>query len=85
MEFACRGGDDATSRVDESRFAGSGRDGHVALPYLHLRERVGHMITEQLRTARRCLNTSRLFSGTQRQSGHNIQRLWSQREIMTTG
>jgi prolyl oligopeptidase len=35
MEVCLWGGDDPTSRVDESRFTGRGRDGHVALPYLH--------------------------------------------------
>jgi hypothetical protein len=75
--FACRGGDDPTSRVDESRFTGRGRDGHVALPYLHLR--VGYMITEQLRTARRCLNTSKAI--LRLHARHPLN--WSQ--IMTTG
>jgi prolyl oligopeptidase len=48
------------SRIDESRFAGSGSDGHVALPYFYRRRRLG-MIMEQHKTVK-CLNTSRIFS-----------------------
>jgi hypothetical protein len=39
--FTSRGNDDTASRIDESGFAGSRSNGHVALPYFYGRCRLG--------------------------------------------
>jgi hypothetical protein len=67
--FASRCNHDTASRIDESRFAGSGSDGHVVTIYR--RRRLG-MIMEQHKTVKKCLNISKDILRTQRQSRNSL-------------
>jgi hypothetical protein len=57
------------SRIDESGIAGSRSNGHVALPYLP-QVQVGHMIMEQHKTVKKCLNTKAILP--QRKSRNSL-------------
>jgi hypothetical protein len=74
--FASRCNHDTASRIDESRFAGSGSDGHVALPLLP-QAQVGLMIMEQHKTVKKCLNISKdILRYTTSKQELIIRQLW---------
>jgi hypothetical protein len=59
--FASRCNHDTASRIDESRFAGSGVMDMLRTALLP-QAQVGLMIMEQHKTVKKCLNISRIFS-----------------------
>jgi prolyl oligopeptidase len=70
------GGDDPTSRVDESRFTGRGRDGHVALPYLHSGAGWAYDYGTAQDSQAMFKYIKAILRYTMSKRAYNIQRLW---------